>query len=81
MVKRAIAMSCNSIIDMEPQLTEWDSMVGDGDCGETMKSCCLAVLADLEHYPFGHVVACAQALGCSLGKVIAPAERVVRSEK
>lgn len=72
-LKRAIASSCSSVVELEPQLTLWDSKVGDGDCGETIKSGGLAVLADLQHYPLSHVVPTVQAIGCSLGKVCAHA--------
>jgi dihydroxyacetone kinase len=67
-LKRAIGACCRKVIELEPQLTRWDSTVGDGDCGETMKSGGLAILADLDHYPLTHVVATVQAIGCSVGK-------------
>jgi len=32
----AIAACCKALIEAEPKLTEWDTIVGDGDCGLTM---------------------------------------------
>jgi dihydroxyacetone kinase len=32
----AIADACKALIEAEPKLTEWDTIVGDGDCGLTM---------------------------------------------
>jgi len=32
----AIAAACAALIEGEPKLTEWDTIVGDGDCGITM---------------------------------------------
>ncbi|KAK6859227.1 hypothetical protein PG995_005080 [Apiospora arundinis] len=43
MLRRA----CAAVIDAEPDLTKWDTVMGDGDCGETLKtgaSCLIAAL-------------------------------------
>lgn len=37
-VKQGIIRSCNAVLEMEKQLTGWDSVVGDGDCGATFAS-------------------------------------------
>jgi dihydroxyacetone kinase len=34
----AIRSACNSVIAAEPNLTKWDTIMGDGDCGETFKT-------------------------------------------
>ena len=30
--------ACNAVIAAEPNLTKWDTIMGDGDCGETFKT-------------------------------------------
>jgi triose/dihydroxyacetone kinase / FAD-AMP lyase (cyclizing) len=34
----AIRTACNAVIAAEPNLTKWDTIMGDGDCGETFKT-------------------------------------------
>ncbi|CAG8607278.1 15611_t:CDS:2, partial [Racocetra fulgida] len=34
----------NAMIQAEPDITQYDKVVGDGDCGTTMKNCAIAVL-------------------------------------
>jgi len=33
----AIRLACKSAIAAEPNLTKWDMVMGDGDCGEAVK--------------------------------------------
>ncbi|KAF7514555.1 hypothetical protein G7054_g15210 [Neopestalotiopsis clavispora] len=40
--------ACNNIIESEPDLTKWDTIMGDGDCGETLKTGALNLLAALD---------------------------------
>ena len=45
-LEKAIRESCASVINVAPELTEFDTVLGDGDCGETFTSgakgeCCL----------------------------------------
>jgi len=47
-VKRAIQGACKSAIAAEPDLTRFDTIVGDGDCGETLAHASNAVLSALE---------------------------------
>jgi len=53
----AIASACRTIIEMEPQLTEWDAMTGDGDCGMTLKRGAEQLLARLQSCSEGIVSA------------------------
>lgn len=39
-----IRSACNRLIACEPNLTKWDTIMGDGDCGETLKTGATAVL-------------------------------------
>lgn len=40
----AIKTACNRAIEAEPNLTKWDMIMGDGDCGEGVKGACEAIL-------------------------------------
>jgi len=44
----ALAAICNKLIELEPKLTEYDTICGDGDCGIVMKAGATGVLRDLE---------------------------------
>ncbi|UZJ56310.1 hypothetical protein CBS101457_005630 [Exobasidium rhododendri] len=48
LVKKAITLACQSAIKAEPDLTKFDTIVGDGDCGETLAHAANAVLEALE---------------------------------
>ena len=36
-----VRTSCRALIDVEPVLTRYDSVMGDGDCGITMEQGCI----------------------------------------
>ncbi|KAA8908088.1 hypothetical protein TRICI_004839 [Trichomonascus ciferrii] len=38
--KKTILQAAHRAIESEPKLTEWDMVMGDGDCGETVKEIC-----------------------------------------
>ena len=40
---------CQRIIDIEPKITEYDTICGDGDCGLVMKAGAIQILSDLIH--------------------------------
>ncbi|XXH03333.1 hypothetical protein Hte_009731 [Hypoxylon texense] len=40
--------ACNELIDAEPDLTKWDTVMGDGDCGETLKTGATSLIAALD---------------------------------
>ncbi|OAA35505.1 dihydroxyacetone kinase [Beauveria brongniartii RCEF 3172] len=44
LLERAIRSACDAAILAEPDLTKWDMIMGDGDCGEAVKDLCEAVL-------------------------------------
>eukprot|EP00594_Rhizosolenia_setigera_P011745 CAMPEP_0178964306 /NCGR_PEP_ID=MMETSP0789-20121207/15593_1 /TAXON_ID=3005 /ORGANISM="Rhizosolenia setigera, Strain CCMP 1694" /LENGTH=590 /DNA_ID=CAMNT_0020649045 /DNA_START=51 /DNA_END=1823 /DNA_ORIENTATION=+ len=44
----AITRACNALIDAEPDLTKWDTIAGDGDCGITMKRGATEILSRLK---------------------------------
>ncbi|KAI0114436.1 dihydroxyacetone kinase [Nemania sp. FL0031] len=45
---RMLRTACNKLIDAEPDLTRWDTVMGDGDCGETLKTGALCLLEALD---------------------------------
>lgn len=43
LVKKAILSACAAAVEVEPELTRFDTIVGDGDCGETLANCANAI--------------------------------------
>lgn len=43
-----IRQACDDLIVAEPDLTKWDTVMGDGDCGETLKTGATEMLAALD---------------------------------
>ena len=48
LLERAVREACHAAITAEPQLTQWDMVMGDGDCGEAVKGLCESILAMLD---------------------------------
>lgn len=40
--------ACTQLVEAEPDLTRWDTIMGDGDCGETLKTGATGLLAALD---------------------------------
>jgi triose/dihydroxyacetone kinase / FAD-AMP lyase (cyclizing) len=38
LLDRMLRTACQRLIEAEPDLTRWDTVMGDGDCGETLKT-------------------------------------------
>lgn len=49
LLESALRKACNRIVEVEPDLTKWDTIMGDGDCGETFKTGCEALLKELDN--------------------------------
>jgi triose/dihydroxyacetone kinase / FAD-AMP lyase (cyclizing) len=47
LLEKALRTASYTAIAAEPQLTKWDMVMGDGDCGEAVKTMCESVLARL----------------------------------
>ncbi|KAI1171002.1 dihydroxyacetone kinase [Nemania sp. FL0916] len=45
---RMLRTACGKLVEAEPDLTKWDTVMGDGDCGETLKSGALCLLEALD---------------------------------
>ncbi|PHH62337.1 hypothetical protein CDD81_7257 [Ophiocordyceps australis] len=48
LLDRMLRNACNQLIAAEPDLTKWDTVMGDGDCGETLKTGATSLLAALD---------------------------------
>jgi dihydroxyacetone kinase len=48
----ALKASCQAAITAEPDITRFDMMMGDGDCGEAVREACQALLTRFESAPF-----------------------------
>ncbi|KAL3893188.1 MAG: hypothetical protein SGPRY_014402 [Prymnesium sp.] len=65
-LRAAIAAAADAIVKAEPQLTAWDEVSGDGDCGTTLAAGAHAVLQDLPTYPLPSPSSVARALSVSI---------------
>ncbi|KAI1655540.1 dihydroxyacetone kinase [Daldinia decipiens] len=48
LLDRMLRSACNELIVAEPDLTKWDTIMGDGDCGETLKTGASHLIAALD---------------------------------
>ncbi|KAJ9132154.1 Dihydroxyacetone kinase [Pleurostoma richardsiae] len=54
LMRRMLLAACKAVIEAEPELTRWDTVMGDGDCGETLKTGALNILDRLESPEMTH---------------------------
>ncbi|GFP96519.1 putative 3 4-dihydroxy-2-butanone kinase, partial [Phtheirospermum japonicum] len=67
----AIEAAATALINLRDSLNEWDSKVGDGDCGSTMFKGASAVLEDLKKfYPLNDPAETVSEIGSSIRKVM-----------
>ncbi|KAJ9162585.1 hypothetical protein P3X46_022347 [Hevea brasiliensis] len=67
----AIEAAANAIIDLRDSLNEWDSKVGDGDCGSTMDRGATAILEDMKkYYPLNDAAETVNEIGSSIRRVM-----------
>lgn len=48
LLETMLRTACADLVTAEPDLTKWDTVMGDGDCGETLKTGATALLAALD---------------------------------
>ncbi|WFD33227.1 hypothetical protein MCUN1_000040 [Malassezia cuniculi] len=65
LVGKVIETMCQAVIDVEPTLTKYDTIVGDGDAGETLRHCGESVLAAFKNNEIPLDRAIATVLGIS----------------
>jgi len=61
--EKAIKRVAKELIAIEEELTKYDTAVGDGDCGVTIRKGAEALLKDVETYPVDDAAELARALG------------------
>ncbi|GAA5798076.1 hypothetical protein HPULCUR_003476 [Helicostylum pulchrum] len=49
-LEAAIRGATNAVIEAEPNITSYDTILGDGDCGQTLKTAALAVIDAIPSY-------------------------------
>ncbi|KAK7250727.1 hypothetical protein RIF29_33349 [Crotalaria pallida] len=69
-LEAAIEAAVNEVIDLKDNLNEWDSKVGDGDCGSTMYRGAKAILEDIKNYPLNDAAETASEIGSSIGRAM-----------
>ncbi|KQK13501.1 hypothetical protein BRADI_1g10550v3 [Brachypodium distachyon] len=70
-LEAAIEASAKEIIDLKDSLNEWDSKVGDGDCGTTMYRGATAILEDMKsRYPMNDAAGTINEIGATIRKVM-----------
>lgn len=47
-LEKMLRKACDDLIKAEPDLTKWDTVMGDGDCGETLKTGATALISALD---------------------------------
>ncbi|KAL6860744.1 hypothetical protein ACO1O0_004778 [Amphichorda felina] len=47
-MEKMLRKACEDLVKAEPDLTKWDTVMGDGDCGETLKTGATALTAALD---------------------------------
>uniref|UniRef100_A0A7N0VAE0 3,4-dihydroxy-2-butanone kinase n=1 Tax=Kalanchoe fedtschenkoi TaxID=63787 RepID=A0A7N0VAE0_KALFE len=67
----AIEAAVSSVIELRDSLNEWDSRVGDGDCGSTMFKGAAAILDDMKkYYPLNDAAETVNEMGSSIQRVM-----------
>ncbi|KAH6803293.1 Dihydroxyacetone kinase [Perilla frutescens var. frutescens] len=74
----AIEAAATAIINLRDNLNEWDSIVGDGDCGSTMSKGASAILEDMKKcYPLNDPAETVGEIGSSIRKVMGGTSGVI----
>ncbi|KAK3146268.1 hypothetical protein QOZ80_3BG0263830 [Eleusine coracana subsp. coracana] len=70
-LEAAIEASTKEIINIKDSLNEWDSKVGDGDCGTTMYRGAAAILEDVKkRYPMNDAAGTINEIGATIRRVM-----------
>ena len=48
LLEKMLRKACESLVEAEPDLTKWDTVMGDGDCGETLKTGATSLLTAID---------------------------------
>ncbi|KAL2457298.1 Dihydroxyacetone kinase [Forsythia ovata] len=66
----AIEAAATAVINLRDSLNDWDSKVGDGDCGSTMFRGASAILEDIKSYPLNDPAETLNEIGSSIRRVM-----------
>ncbi|VVA19578.1 PREDICTED: dihydroxyacetone kinase [Prunus dulcis] len=66
----AIEAAAHAVKKLRDNLNEWDSKVGDGDCGSTMYRGAAAVLEDMQNYPLNDATETVNEIASSVRRVM-----------
>ncbi|KAL1318252.1 putative 3,4-dihydroxy-2-butanone kinase isoform X2 [Arachis ipaensis] len=66
----AIETAANVILDLKNSLNDWDSKVGDGDCGSTMYRGAKAILEDIKNYPLNDAAETVNEIGSTIRRAM-----------
>ncbi|CAL0322289.1 unnamed protein product [Lupinus luteus] len=69
-LEAAIEAAANAILNLKDSLNEWDSKVGDGDCGSTMYRGAKAILEDIKTYPLNDAAETVSEIGSTIGRAM-----------
>ncbi|XP_061361654.1 putative 3,4-dihydroxy-2-butanone kinase isoform X1 [Gastrolobium bilobum] len=69
-LEAVIDAAANAILNLKDSLNEWDSKVGDGDCGSTMCRGAKAILDDIKNYPLNDAAETVGEIGLSIGRAM-----------
>ncbi|KAF7052388.1 hypothetical protein CFC21_060494 [Triticum aestivum] len=71
MLEAAIEAAAKELIDLKDNLNDWDSKVGDGDCGTTMYRGATAILEDMKtRYHLNDAAGTVNEIGSTIRKVM-----------
>ncbi|XP_038893514.1 putative 3,4-dihydroxy-2-butanone kinase isoform X6 [Benincasa hispida] len=69
-LEAAIEAAAKAVINLKDALNEWDSKVGDGDCGSTMFKGAATILEDMKCYPLNDAAETVNEIGSSIRRVM-----------
>ncbi|KAG0738877.1 hypothetical protein G6F60_010197 [Rhizopus arrhizus] len=71
LLEAVIRGAAHAVIQAEPEITYYDTVLGDGDCGQTLKTAASTILTRLPSYPLqstpGTLLAMAETIESSVG--------------
>lgn len=74
----SIKAAAEELIKIKHSLNDWDSKVGDGDCGSTIFRGASAILEDMnQHYPLNDAAATVNEIGVSVRRVMGGTSGVI----
>ncbi|KAI4347314.1 hypothetical protein L6164_008134 [Bauhinia variegata] len=73
----AIKVAANAVINLKDSLNEWDSKVGDGDCGSIMDRGAKAILEDIKNYPLNDAAETVNEIASSIRRSMAGTSGII----